>query len=166
MGPENGDEWARCTQILWQSVSEPERATAISHGPGDWLRSGMLLAAQVPVPAVGCPAEPTTGIPTRREPAVRHATRPTPGTGIPPGSQSPAPRPPQGARINRNAYKKVRRRDLQTPRKYVHTLGHGVRRFYGRAPLQPKGLKPVPVRGRSSPGQSEAPPWVTGSQTK
>ena len=65
------------------AVPEPGRAIADSHGPvsGDWLRSGMLFAAKVPVPAVGCPAGPTTGIPARREPAVRHATRPTPGTG-------------------------------------------------------------------------------------
>jgi len=35
-----------------------------------------------------------------------------------------------------------------------------------QAPLQPKGLKPVPVRGRSSPGQSEAPPWVTSIHKK
>jgi hypothetical protein len=91
-------------KVYGSGVSEPERATAISHGPveGDWLRSGMLSAAKVPVPAV----RDNTGDRHRRT-----AWR----------SQSPAPLPPQGARINRNAYKKVRRRDLQTAKKYMHT---------------------------------------------
>ena len=77
--------------------------SATGRGAGDWLRSGMLFAAKVPVPAV----RDNTGDRHRRT-----AWR----------SQSPAPLPPQGARINRNAYKKVRRRDLQTARKYMHTL--------------------------------------------
>ena len=76
--------------------------SATGRGAGDWLRSGMLFAAKVPVPAV----RDNTGDRHRRT-----AWR----------SQSPAPLPPQGARINRNAYKKVRRRDLQTAKKYMHT---------------------------------------------
>jgi hypothetical protein len=108
-------------KVYGSGVSEPERATAISHGPGegDWLRSGMLFAAKVPVPAVR-----NTGDRHRRT-----AWR----------SQSPAPLPPQGARINRNAYKKVRCRDLQTARKYMHTH---------RSPASPElnatGLVPQP----------------------
>jgi len=48
-------------KVYGSGVSEPERATAISHGPGegDWLRSGMLFAAKVPVPAVRTPGTGT-----------------------------------------------------------------------------------------------------------